>query len=464
MASERILVVDDERSMRDFLEILLKREGYQVETAGSAEHGLRAFTADPHDLVLTDMNLPGMSGLDLLSELKTRAASGARDAPVVLITAYGTASTAVEAMKRGAYDYVMKPFNNDELKLLLRRALEERALKEENLRLKTELKDRYHFESLVGSSPAMQEVYSLVERIKDARINSLIEGESGTGKELVARAIHYSGVRRDSPFVAVNCGAIPETLIESELFGYKKGAFTGAIRDKIGFFEAADKGTIFLDEIGEMPLLTQVKVLRAIQERRVTPVGSTEEREVDVRILAATNRDLETEVKEGRFREDLFYRLNVITLRVPPLRERRADIPELARHFITRFAKEYGKPIEGLTPEASRLLQQYEFPGNVRELENLVERSVALATGPRIGVDLLPAKVRPRSDRSLEDTEGPFPTDGIDLDGRLLSYELFWLNRALEEAGGNKTHAAELLQMSFRSFRYRLQKHGITTD
>jgi two-component system response regulator PilR (NtrC family) len=464
MPKQRILVVDDERSMRDFLGILLVREGYEVDKAGTAELGLEAFLRSPHDLVLTDLNLPGMDGLDLLRELKTRAASSARDVPVIMITAYGTAATAVEAMKRGAFDYVMKPFNNDELKLLVRRALNMRALEEENLRLKTELRDRYHYGNLVGSSPAMQEVYALIERVKDTRINSLIEGESGTGKELVARAIHFSGVRRDSPFVAVNCGAIPETLIESELFGYKKGAFTGAQRDKIGFFEAADKGTIFLDEIGEMPLLTQVKVLRAIQERKVTPVGSTEERGVDVRILAATNRDLEAEVRAGSFREDLFYRLNVITIRVPPLRERRADIIELARHFITRHAREYGKPIEGLTPETARLLQQYDFPGNVRELENLIERSVALASGSRISADLLPDKFRPQEDTSLEDSGASFPEDGIELDERIRSYEYTWLTRALDEAGGNKTRAAELLGMSFRSFRYRLRKHGISTD
>jgi two-component system response regulator PilR (NtrC family) len=310
----------------------------------------------------------------------------------------------------------------------------------------------------------MQEVYALIERVKDTRINSLIIGESGTGKELVARAIHFSGVRRDQPFVAVNCGAIPENLIESELFGYKKGAFTGAQRDKIGFFAAADKGTIFLDEIGEMPLLTQVKVLRAIQEKKITSVGSTEERSVDVRILAATNKDLEAEVRDGNFREDLFYRLNVITLRVPPLRERRADIIELGRHFITRYAREYGKPIEGLTPETARLLQHYDFPGNVRELENLIERSVALAPADRITADLLPDKLRPRSDFSLEESEDEFPDGGIELDERIRSYEFTWLTRALDEAGGNKTKAAELLGMSFRSFRYRLQKHGISTD
>ena len=464
MSKQRILVVDDERSMRDFLGILLQREGYEVEKAGTAELGLAAFDRNPHDLVLTDLNLPGMSGLDLLRQLKTRAVSSARDVPVILITAYGTAASAVEAMKMGAFDYVMKPFNNDELKLLARRALDMRALEEENLRLKTELRDRYHYQTLVGSSTAMQEVYALIERVKDTRINSLIEGESGTGKELVARAIHFSGVRRDHPFVAVNCGAIPETLIESELFGYKKGAFTGANRDKIGFFAAADKGTIFLDEIGEMPLLTQVKVLRAIQEKKVNPVGSTEERSVDVRILAATNKDLEAEVRAGNFREDLFYRLNVITLRVPPLRERRADIIELARHFISRYATEYAKPIEGLTPDTARLLQQHEFPGNVRELENLIERSVALAPGTRITADLLPDKFRPREDTSLEDGSVAFPSEGIELDERIRSYEYTWLTRALDEAGGNKTKAAELLGMSFRSFRYRLQKHGISTE
>jgi two-component system response regulator PilR (NtrC family) len=464
MEKQRILVVDDERSMRDFLSILLQRDGYEVEKAGTAELGLEAFERNPHDLVLTDLNLPGMDGLDLLKQIKTRAASSARDVPVIMITAYGTAATAVEAMKRGAFDYVMKPFNNDELKLLCRRALDMRALEEENLRLKTELRDRYHYGNLVGSSQAMQEVYALIERVKDTRINSLIIGESGTGKELVARAIHFSGVRRDQPFVAVNCGAIPENLIESELFGYKKGAFTGAQRDKIGFFAAADKGTIFLDEIGEMPLLTQVKVLRAIQEKKITSVGSTEERSVDVRILAATNKDLEAEVRDGNFREDLFYRLNVITLRVPPLRERRADIIELGRHFITRYAREYGKPIEGLTPETARLLQHYDFPGNVRELENLIERSVALAPADRITADLLPDKLRPRSDFSLEESEDEFPDGGIELDERIRSYEFTWLTRALDEAGGNKTKAAELLGMSFRSFRYRLQKHGISTD
>jgi len=459
-----MLVVDDERSMRDFLEILFRREGYEVETAATAEQAILAFERQPHDLVLTDLNLPGKSGLDLLQQIKTRAVQGARDVPVILITAYGTAASAVEAMKRGAFDYVMKPFSNDELKLLVHRALEQRRLIEENLRLKTELQDRYHYGTLVGSSKAMQEVYALIERIKDTRINSLIVGESGTGKELVARAIHYSGVRRTGPFVAVNCGAIPETLIESELFGYRKGAFTGADRDKVGFFEAADKGTILLDEIGEMPLLTQVKTLRAIQEKSITPVGGTDERKVDVRILAATNKDLEEEVRQGHFREDLYYRLNVVMIEVPVLRHREGDVLELARHFTTRYAEEYDKPIQGITPEAARLLRKYAYPGNVRELQNIIERSVALASGTRITPESLPDRLKEGSSLPDESPEEVFPEDGINLDARLYAYEQKWLAKALEQADGNKTKAAELLGMSFRSFRYRLQKHGVTGE
>ena len=461
MTGPRILVVDDERSMRDFLGILFRREGYRMEMAATAEQGLLSYDRDPHDLVLTDLNLPGMTGIDLLKAIKTRTARAARDTPVILITAYGTAESAVEAMKVGAFDYVMKPFNNDELKMVVRRALKQRRLEEEVQRLKAELQDRYHFGTLIGSSPAMRDVYSLIQRVKDTPINCLVYGESGTGKELVVRAIHYSGVRSDGPFVAINCGAIPENLIESELFGYRKGAFTGADRDKVGLFEAANKGTLFLDEIGEMPLITQVKVLRAIQERRITPVGGVDEREVDVRILAATNKDLEAEIQTGNFREDLYYRLNVVAIQVPPLRERGDDVLELARQFLTRFADEYGKPVSGLTPEAARILRQYHFPGNVRELQNIIERSVALTQGSRVTPEALPDKVlgRPPSITQLE--SDAFPQEGIDLDAKLDSLERHWLNKALHHAGGNKTRAAHLLGMSFRSFRYRLQKLGI---
>ncbi len=464
MPSFRLLVVDDEPSMRELLCILLEREGYRVQAFATAEEALEAFEQDPHDLVLTDMSLPVASGIDLLRNVKARAARSARDVPVIVITAYGTTESAVEAMKIGAFDYVMKPFSNDELKLLVRRALETRTLREENLALKQALQDRYHFGTLVGSSPAMAEVYGLVEQVKDTRISCLIVGESGTGKELVARAIHYSGARAGGPFVPVNCGAIPETLIESELFGYRKGAFTGALRDRVGLFEAATGGTLFLDEIGEMPLLTQVKVLRAIQERKVLPVGGTEEREVDVRILASTNKDLAHEVERGAFREDLYYRLNVVTIPVPALALRGDDVLELTRHFVIRYAKEYGKVVEGFTPEAARLLRQYTFPGNVRELQNVVERAVALSSGPRIGPEALPERVRVATPPAGDDTAEVLPEEGIDLDARLQAAERHWLLRALEQAGGNRTRAAALLGLTFRSFRYRLQKHGLAVD
>ncbi len=458
----RILVVDDEHSMREFLQILLEREGYRVETVATAEQGMLSFEKDPHDLVLTDLNLPGMTGMDLLRSIKTRAARGAKGVPIILITAFGTAESAVEAMKMGAFDYVMKPFNNDELKMLVRRALERRRLEEENLRLKAELQGHYALGNLVGSSPAMQEVYSLIRRVRDTPINCLICGESGTGKELVVRAIHYGGTRSSGPFVAVNCGAIPENLIESELFGYCKGAFTGANKDKMGLFEAASTGTLFLDEIGEMPLMTQVKTLRAIQERRVTPVGGVEERKVDVRILAATNKDLAQAVATGRFREDLYYRLNVVTIEVPPLRERGDDILELAGVFLKQYAGEYGKTVTGFTPDTARIIASYDFPGNVRELQNLVERAVALAQGPRITPAELPESIRKVSSLVSLRTEPPdFPEEGIDLDRTMDDFERRWLGLAMERAGGNKTRAAELLGMSFRSLRYRLKKHGM---
>ncbi|MBN1335996.1 MAG: sigma-54-dependent Fis family transcriptional regulator [Deltaproteobacteria bacterium] len=462
MSSYRILVVDDEPSMRDLLRILLEREGYVVQALSTAEEALEAFDEDPHDCVVSDMSLPGASGIDLLRDVKARAAAGARDVPVIVVTAYGTTESAVEAMKIGAFDYVMKPFSNDELKLIVRRALETRQLKEENLALKQALQDRYHYGTLVGSSPAMAEVYSLVERVKDTRISCLIVGESGTGKELVARAIHYSGTRSGGPFVPVNCGAIPETLIESELFGYRKGAFTGAVRDRAGLFEAASGGTLFLDEIGEMPLMTQVKLLRAIQERRILPVGGTAEREVDVRILASTNKDLQQEVERGTFREDLYYRINVVTLPVPALALRGDDILELTRHFVTRYAREYGKAVEGLTPDAANLLRRYPFPGNVRELQNIVERAVALSAGPRIGPEALPGRVQ-EVDRPADEIDG-MPDEGIDLEARLQAVERHWLLKALDRAGGNRTQAARLLGLTFRSFRYRLQKHGLASE
>lgn len=461
MSKPRVLIVDDERSMRDFLSILFQREGYEIESVVTAEQAIASYEKCPHDVVLTDLNLPGKNGMELLKEIKTACARSMRDTPVIVITAYGTTESAVEAMKAGAIDYVMKPFNNEELKLIVRHALERLNLEEENRRLKAELQDRPRFTNLVGSSSAIQKIYAMIERVRDTRTNCLILGESGTGKEMVARAIHYSGSRSNGPFVAINCGAIPDNLIESELFGYKKGAFTGANRDKTGLFEAANGGTLFLDEVGEMPLMTQVKVLRAIQERRFTPVGGLEEHGIDVRILAATNRDLEEEIRKGNFRDDLFYRLCVVTIEVPPLRERREDILELTRLFLARYSQEYGKNIVGFTADAVKLLREYDYPGNVRELQNIIERSITMSTSARIGVEALPDRVRGSSTIIELTDEDEFPPTGINLDSELNAFERHWIVKALEAAGGNKTRASELLGLSFRSFRYRLQKLGM---
>jgi two-component system, NtrC family, response regulator PilR len=465
MAGERILVVDDDLSVREVLGILLTREGYAVRAVASAEAALGAAEAEWPDLVLTDLNMPGLDGLELLRRLKAAGARAGRDVQVVVVTAYGTTHSAVDAMRQGASDYVLKPFDNEELRIVVRKALATGAMERENSRLRLALNtraeyQRFHVGGLVGSSPAMAQVYELVRRIKDSRINCLIQGESGTGKEVVARAIHDSGSRASHPFVAINCGAIPEQLVESELFGHRKGSFTGAIRDKQGLMAAAHKGTLFLDEVASLPLGSQVKLLRAIQERRFTPVGAVEEQEVDVRVVAASNVDLADAVAEGSFREDLFYRLNVVQLDLPPLRERVGDLPELVDHFTAHFAEEYGKEVHGFTPEALRALQQHSFPGNVRELRNLVERAVALAAGPVIGVEDIAGRLRARAGKSASgDGELRFPAEGLNLDALLADTERKWLVAALDACDGNKTEAARLLHMSFRSYRYRLAKH-----
>ncbi|MFT4979319.1 MAG: two-component system response regulator PilR (NtrC family), partial [Myxococcota bacterium] len=339
MSGERILVVDDELSMREFLSILLSQDGYTVETASSGEEALRGLGQGGYPaLMLTDLNMPGIDGLELLQVAKEQAAAAGHTLQVVVITAFGTTESAIEAMKLGASNYVLKPFNNDELRLVVRRALGQAELEEENTRLRRELADRHHFDNFVGSSPAMLKVYDLIRRVMKTRISCMIIGESGTGKEMVARAIHFSGNRSNKPFVPINCGAIPENLLESELFGHKKGSFTGAIRDKPGLLQVADGGTLFLDEVNSLPLAAQVKLLRAIQERRFTPVGGVEEISVNVRVLAASNAELEDEVSRGNFREDLYYRLNVVQLRVPPLRDRVSDIPALIRFFVRHYA------------------------------------------------------------------------------------------------------------------------------
>ena len=464
MAGERVLVVDDELSMREFLTILLEQDGYDVQTAATAEEGLECMKRRWPALLLTDLNLPGASGLELLQTAHSLATQRGRDVQVVVITAFGTTESAIEAMKLGAANYVLKPFNNDELRLVIRRALGLAELEAENVRLRMALEDR-HVGKLVGSSPAMLRIYDLIRRVMSTPISCLVIGESGTGKEMVARAIHFSGDRCEQPFVPINCGAIPENLVESELFGHKKGSFTGAVRDKIGLFQAADGGTVFLDEVNSLPLSAQVKLLRALQERRFTPVGGVDESTVDVRVIAASNADLEAAVRSGTFREDLYYRLNVVQIPVPPLRDRTEDIPELTRYFVRRYASEYGKPVVGLSAEAMRLVQSWLFPGNVRELQNMVERAVALCPGSIIQPEDLPTAVRRQrvvvpDVTDLED----FPESGFDLDALLQTTERHWLRLALDRAEGNRTHAARLLKMSFRSFRYRLAKYDLDDE
>jgi len=458
----RILVVDDEKSMREFLEILLRKEGYEVAVASNGfEATERIGAGQEFDLVITDLKMPRISGIDVLEHVK----STVPDTMVVVMTAYSTAETAIEAMKKGAYDYIPKPFKVDEIRVVIEKALEKRTLMLENVRLKGALKQKYSFSNIIGKSAAMQKVFDLIARVAKTRASVLITGESGTGKELVARAIHFNSQRREAPFVVLNCGAIPETLMESELFGHVKGAFTGASRDKKGLFEAADGGSIFLDEIGELTPPLQVKLLRVLQERRIKPVGGVTEREVDVRVIAATNKVLEDEVREARFREDLYYRLNVITVHLPPLRERQEDIPHIAEHFLHKYTREMGKEIHSIAPDAAAALMNYRFVGNVRELENIIERAVTFEGSDELTIDSLP--------RSLVEEQSPLgdfkgnvflPERGVDLEAILADIEKTFLMKALERAGGVKTEAAKILGISFRSIRYKLEKYGVSDD
>jgi two-component system response regulator PilR (NtrC family) len=450
----RILVVDDEPSMQEFLEIFLRREGYDVVTAGDVDTAVVHLETDEIDLVITDMQMPDKTGLDLL--LAAREVSP--ETILIVVTAFGTTDSAISAMKEGAYDYLTKPFKVEELRIVIEKALEKKVLSSENRRLRRELRSQSRGRNIIGHSAAMQQLYDLIAQVAETKTNVLVSGESGTGKELVARAIHEQSPRNDQPFVAINCGAIPENLLESELFGHMKGAFTGAVQTKAGLFEAASGGTLFLDEIGELSQPLQVKLLRALQERAIRRVGDTVDRKVDVRIVSATNRRLEDEVAAGRFREDVYYRLNVIQLELPPLRDRVEDIPLLAQHFIRVFAEELGKDVEGMDAAAYEMLSAYAFPGNVRELENLIERAVALTHQPMIGCDLLPPSV-------TESRDAPcvalIPEEGVSLEALVSDYERSLLREALSITKGVKKKAARLLGVSFRSFRYRLEKLGI---
>jgi two-component system response regulator PilR (NtrC family) len=450
----RILIVDDERSMQEFLEIFLRREGYDVRTAGSVDTAIAHLESDDIDLIITDMQMPEKTGLDLILEAREISP----EAIVVVVTAFGTTDSAISAMKEGAYDYLTKPFKLDELRIVIEKALEKKVLSVENRRLRQELRNRSRNRNMIGNSAPIQEVFDLIGQVAATKINVLVTGESGTGKELVARAIHDQSNRHDNPFVAINCGAIPEQLLESELFGHVKGSFTGAVQNKEGLFETASGGTLFLDEIGEISGPLQVKLLRALQEKTIRRVGDTVDRKVDTRIVSATNRHLDEEVAAGRFREDVYYRLNVIELALPPLRDRIEDIPLLAQHFIRKFSDELEKDVEGMDSAAYEMLAAYHFPGNVRELENLIERAVALARGPMIGVDLWPATLV--GSREVEASPRISP-EGVDLDQILGDYERSLLIEALKCSGGVKKRAARLLGVSFRSFRYRLEKLGV---
>ena len=453
--SRKLLIVDDEESMVEFLSLLFSDLGYRVDTAGSASEARELFD-DTYDLVLCDIMMPDGNGLDLLKEFKDAGPSTS----VIMMTAYTSSKSAIEAMKLGAYDYVSKPFDVEELKVVVEKALEKTVLVEENVYLRRELEQRYTFSNIIGRSPKMQAIFRVIERIAKTPSTVLIHGESGTGKELIARAIHFSSPRSESRFLSINCGALPEALLESELFGHERGAFTGAVRDKKGLFQEAEGGTLFLDEIGELTLAMQVKLLRALQEKTVRRVGGNREEAVDVRIIAATNRDLEERVAEEEFREDLYYRINVIPIEIPPLRARRDDISLLVSHFLAKYSEELGTEAPRISVEAMAALEAYDWPGNVRELENLIERILALAEAETIGVRDLPARL-------LSQRSGPpelieLPAEGLDLEAYLEEIRGQLMRQALERCGGVQTQAAELLGMSFRSFRYYAKKCGAT--
>jgi two-component system response regulator PilR (NtrC family) len=462
----RILVVDDEASMRDMLRIVLRRDGYDVLLAENGRAAIDLLRRERIDLLLSDIRMSDVSGVDVLKAAKELN----RDIVAFLMTAFASTETAVEAMRLGAADYFTKPFSMDELRLKIRQHLESSRLKQENVLLKRALNSRHEFSSIIGRSDVMLAVFRMIETIARTSSTVLVTGESGTGKELVARAIHFNSLRRDHPFVALNCGAVPETLLESELFGHMRGAFTGADSNKKGLLETAERGTIFLDEIGEMDVPMQVKLLRVLQERRFRRLGGTEESQVDIRVVAATNQDLARMVADGRFREDLYYRINVIPIHLPPLRERSEDIVLLAEHFLEKHATRAAKPVRAISQEASALLTAYHWPGNVRELENVIERCVALEQTPVILTETLPASVR--GDAPSDIDRAPITTvaspkvptalpdlgEGFNLEAHGEELYRHYIALALERAGGVQVRAAEMLGMSFRSFRYYAKK------
>jgi two-component system response regulator PilR (NtrC family) len=451
----KILVVDDDQGMREFLEIMMTREGYRVVTAGDAVKALARCRKETFDLIITDLKMPKMDGIGFLKEVKQLSP----ETMVILITAYASGETAVNAMKEGAYDYIEKDFAIEDIKRIVRNALAGKEVKRDDALFLKEVGEAVGFGSMVGNSRGMLKVYATIKKVADTPANVLILGESGTGKELVARAIHDNSSRRKMPFVVINCGGIPENLLESELFGYIKGAFTGAYSDKAGLFEIANGGTVFLDEITQLPRLLQVKLLRVVQEKTFRRIGGADDIHVDVRIISATNQNLAETVKTGSFREDLYYRLNVIPIHLPPLRERKEDIPVLTKYFIEKYSHEFGKEIKTISAYALELLIQYPFPGNIRELENIIERSIALETSNII----LPENLIMTKDMG---DKGYIPIDemsdiGLDLNDELAKFEKRLIEQALEKASGSKSRAAELLKISYDSLHYRSEKLGI---
>ncbi|HEV2859855.1 MAG TPA: sigma-54 dependent transcriptional regulator [Pyrinomonadaceae bacterium] len=451
-----LLIVDDEQGMRQLLTHVFGRAGHAVRTAESGARALELLRQEPADLIVSDVKMPDMNGIELLRRVREFLP----DVAVVMMTAFATVDTAREAFKLGADDFIQKPFDVDELKLIAEKALERLRLLQENRAFKRAQRDRARLDQIIGHSQKMQAVYQMIETVAQVQSTILITGESGTGKEMVARAIHNLSPRADKPFMPVNCGAFTETLLESELFGYVRGAFTGATANRKGLFEAADRGTIFLDEIGEMSPTMQVKLLRVLQERKVRPVGAHEEVSIDTRVIAATNRDLAQMVKQGSFREDLFYRISVIPIELPPLRERREDIPELVEHFVQKFCQQTGRRV-GITERATELLERYSWPGNVRELEHTIERAVALERADSIQPESLPQAVTNYNPASVAPSAFELPESGLNLVAHLEHLEKTYVLEALRRTGGNQTRAAEILHMSVRSLRHLLDKHGV---
>jgi two-component system response regulator AtoC len=455
MTTNRILLIDDEENFRHMLSVILKKRGYDVETANNGSDGLKKIDTGSYDTVLCDIRMPEMDGLEFLKE----AQQAGCESTIIMMSAYGSLDTAIEAMKLGAYDYISKPFKPDEIILTLKKAEERERLRRENLFLKKEVQKEYSFENIISKNDQMRQIFDTIRKVAKYKSTILVEGESGTGKELVAKAIHFNSDRTDNPFIPVNCGAIPENLLESELFGHTKGSFTNAVRTKKGLFEEADGGTMFLDEIGELPLQLQVKLLRVLQDGEIRRIGDSRATIIDVRIIAATIKDLDKEVRENKFRDDLFYRLNVLPIKIPPLRERKEDVPLLVDHFIGKYTRELGKPIDEITQEALNCLLNYNWKGNVRELENVIERAIVLTESKQIQQENLPVEIQnPREESRIS-----LLNDELSIKKASRYLEIDLIKKALLKTKGNHTHAAKLLELSHRALLYKIKEYGIQT-